>query len=68
MNAVFPSFALAFGLSAALVPLCRVLARRFGVVAHPRDDRWHRTTVPLLGGLALALALAIGTVAMGLAR
>ena len=36
------SFALAFVLAAALVPLCRLLARRTGVVAQPRDDRWHR--------------------------
>jgi UDP-GlcNAc:undecaprenyl-phosphate/decaprenyl-phosphate GlcNAc-1-phosphate transferase len=60
MNPLVQSFALGLGLSAALVPVCRVIARRFGVVAHPRDDRWHRTTVPLLGGLALAVTLLVG--------
>ncbi len=63
MNPLVQSFALGLGLSAALVPVCRVIARRFGVVAHPRDDRWHRTTVPLLGGLALAVTLLVGMLA-----
>src|SRR5688572_7852427 len=67
MNPLVQSFALGLGLSAALVPVCRVIARRCGVVAHPRDDRWHRTTVPLLGGLALAVTLLVGMLATGAA-
>ena len=67
MNPLVQSFALGLGLSAALVPVCRVIARRFGVVAHPRDDRWHRTTVPLLGGLALAVTLLVGMLVTGAA-
>ena len=48
-------------LSVAFVPLCRVMARRTGLVAHPRNDRWHREIVPLLGGVAIALATLVGT-------
>jgi UDP-N-acetylmuramyl pentapeptide phosphotransferase/UDP-N-acetylglucosamine-1-phosphate transferase len=39
-----------FVLALVLVPLCRILATRTGMVAHPRNDRWHRQVVPLLGG------------------
>jgi UDP-GlcNAc:undecaprenyl-phosphate GlcNAc-1-phosphate transferase len=46
----------AFGLSLALVLICERLARRFGVVARPTADRWHRQTVPLLGGVAIVVA------------
>jgi UDP-GlcNAc:undecaprenyl-phosphate GlcNAc-1-phosphate transferase len=68
MTLVLPPLLLGFGLAAALVPGCRVLARRRGVVAHPRDDRWHRQSVPLLGGLAIASAVLIGAFVFGLAR
>ena len=65
------TMALPFGiglvLSAALVPLSRILAIRMGVVAHPRNDRWHRTVVPLLGGVAIGLALLIGSLLYGIA-
>ena len=40
-------------LAVALVPLCRIIAKRTGAVAHPRNDRWHRHTIPLLGGVAI---------------
>lgn len=48
----------AFALSACLTLLCMPLARRLGAVARPRNDRWHRTEIPLLGGIAIV----IGTV------
>jgi UDP-GlcNAc:undecaprenyl-phosphate GlcNAc-1-phosphate transferase len=37
----------------ALTFLVRPLAVRVGVVAKPSSDRWHRTVVPLLGGVAV---------------
>jgi UDP-GlcNAc:undecaprenyl-phosphate GlcNAc-1-phosphate transferase len=65
------TMALPFGiglvLSAALVPLSRILAIRTGVVAHPRNDRWHREVVPLLGGLAIGLAILLGSLLSGIA-
>ena len=47
-------------LSLALVPLCRRLAARYGCVAHPAADRWHRQSVPLFGGVAIAGATLLG--------
>jgi UDP-GlcNAc:undecaprenyl-phosphate GlcNAc-1-phosphate transferase len=54
----FPSFdlipvALSFGLALMLTPLVRALARRWGVVARPRSDRWHQKPTALLGGIAI---------------
>lgn len=46
----------AAALSLALTPLCRVVAARLGIVAKPKEDRWHKAPTPLLGGVAIALA------------
>jgi UDP-GlcNAc:undecaprenyl-phosphate GlcNAc-1-phosphate transferase len=51
----------AFAVAALLVPLTSRLAFRHGAVVHPRADRWSRQVVPILGGLAVAIA--VGTVA-----
>ena len=56
-----------FILAVALVPVCRIIARRTGLVAHPRNDRWHRQIVPMLGGCAMAAALLAGTLISGAA-
>lgn len=53
---VVQPFLIAFVLAVALVPLCRRLAYRIGLVAHPRQDRWHRTSIPMLGGIAIGVA------------
>ena len=68
MNQVilFP-FAVAFLLAVLLVPLCRRLAFRLDLVAHPRDDRWHRTSIPMLGGIAIGLAVFAGCFITGIA-
>lgn len=67
MLLVFLPFLLALVLALGLVPLCRVLAHRTGVVAHPRDDRWHREAVPLFGGVAITVATAAGALMLGVA-
>jgi UDP-GlcNAc:undecaprenyl-phosphate GlcNAc-1-phosphate transferase len=54
-------------LSLILIPICRVVAIRTGIVAHPRNDRWHRQSVPLLGGVGIALATLLGAVLTGAA-
>ena len=41
---------------------CERVAPRLRLIAHPRDDRWHRERVPLLGGVAIMLAV-VGVVA-----
>jgi UDP-GlcNAc:undecaprenyl-phosphate GlcNAc-1-phosphate transferase len=60
-------FAYGFVVSVLLVPLCKKLALRAGIVAQPRADRWHRQVIPLLGGVAIMSALLVGTVATGVA-
>ena len=52
-------------LALVLIPICRRVALGIGVVSHPRNDRWHRKTVPLLGGVGIALATLIGTLITG---
>ena len=54
-------------LSLGLVPVSRVIAIRTGVVAHPRNDRWHREVVPLLGGVGIGLAMLFGAIFSGIA-
>lgn len=50
---------LAFMMSLALTPIIRLLARRWGFVAHPRVDRWHHTPTALFGGVGIFLAFVI---------
>lgn len=66
MNGVQP-FVAGLLIAMALVPLCRLIAHRTGIVARPRNDRWHRGTVPLLGGVAIAGAVFFGAVITGAA-
>ena len=35
-------YLIALALSLALTPVCRLLAHRFGFVARPKEDRWHK--------------------------
>lgn len=49
----------AFVVAMLAVPATSWLARRVGAVAQPRADRWSRQAVPILGGLAVALAVAV---------
>jgi UDP-GlcNAc:undecaprenyl-phosphate/decaprenyl-phosphate GlcNAc-1-phosphate transferase len=49
-------FALAFCASVPLVFGVRWLARRYGLVAVPRADRWHRKPTALFGGVGIFLA------------
>jgi UDP-GlcNAc:undecaprenyl-phosphate GlcNAc-1-phosphate transferase len=61
-------FLAAFALSSALVPVCRALSRKYGKVAHPREDRWHRRPVALFGGVAMGVTLVVCAFAFGLYR
>jgi UDP-GlcNAc:undecaprenyl-phosphate GlcNAc-1-phosphate transferase len=47
----------AFALSLVMVFACRLAALRFGYIAKPRDDRWHRKPTALLGGVGIALTV-----------
>ncbi len=55
---IFPVIA-ALALSLALTPLVRLLARRVGMVAKPKLDRWHKKPTALLGGVSVFLSVTI---------
>ncbi len=61
MFAVKPSNIVApvvsFALAAALTPVVRSLARRWGFVAKPKTDRWHKRPTAMMGGVAIWLAV-----------
>jgi UDP-GlcNAc:undecaprenyl-phosphate GlcNAc-1-phosphate transferase len=46
-------------LSIGLTPLVRALARRYGFVAKPKADRWHKKPTAMMGGVAIFLSVAI---------
>jgi UDP-GlcNAc:undecaprenyl-phosphate GlcNAc-1-phosphate transferase len=48
-----------FTLSAILTALAKRITPRFGLVAHPKADRYHRSVIPLGGGIAIFFTLAI---------
>ncbi len=43
---------------------CERRARRGGLVTQPREDRWHRAPVPLLGGVAIMAGVLVAMVAV----
>jgi UDP-GlcNAc:undecaprenyl-phosphate GlcNAc-1-phosphate transferase len=45
--------AASFLLAVALTPLVRAFARRRGMVAQPKVDRWHKKPTAMLGGVAI---------------
>jgi UDP-GlcNAc:undecaprenyl-phosphate GlcNAc-1-phosphate transferase len=63
----FLPFIAGFLIALALVPVARMLAHRTNIVARPRNDRWHRGTIPLLGGVAMAGGLFFGAVVLSVA-
>jgi UDP-GlcNAc:undecaprenyl-phosphate/decaprenyl-phosphate GlcNAc-1-phosphate transferase len=52
--------AVSFALALALTPLVRRLARRWGFVAKPKIDRWHKRATAMMGGVGIWLAV-VGT-------
>ncbi|HEY6118892.1 MAG TPA: hypothetical protein VIV66_02985 [Pyrinomonadaceae bacterium] len=51
--------AASFGLAVALTPVVRALARRIGLVAKPKTDRWHKKPTAMLGGVAIWIPVVI---------
>src|SRR5437870_12494141 len=58
-------FLVAFAAALALVPLCRLVAVRFGLVAKPREDRWHTREIAMLGGVAIAASILVSMLVFG---
>ena len=52
--------AVSFAVALVLTPLVRRLARRWGFVATPKLDRWHKHPTAMMGGVGIWLAV-VGT-------
>src|SRR3954464_15793003 len=66
MKPLLIPFALSFVIALLLTPLIRSLARRFGMVARPAHDRWHKRATALLGGIAIYFAVVLGLLVFAL--
>ena len=51
--------ATSFVLALLLTPIVRAVARRRGLVAQPKSDRWHKKPTAMLGGVAIWLSVVI---------
>jgi len=56
LSSVFWIFVASLLLSLFFTATVRRIAIRFGFVAHPQNDRWHKTPTALLGGVGIFLA------------
>jgi UDP-GlcNAc:undecaprenyl-phosphate/decaprenyl-phosphate GlcNAc-1-phosphate transferase len=64
MWSLTPLFA-AFLLAAAGTVVVRAIARRYGLVVAPREDRWHTRPTALYGGVAIAIGGVSAILALG---
>lgn len=46
-------FLTSFFFTFLLTPLVKSIAGRAGIVARPKEDRWHKNVIPLMGGVAI---------------
>jgi UDP-GlcNAc:undecaprenyl-phosphate/decaprenyl-phosphate GlcNAc-1-phosphate transferase len=51
-------------LALVLTPVVRRLARRWGFVAKPKIDRWHKQPTAMMGGVAIWLAVVVAYLAL----
>ncbi len=63
---LFTPFLVAFGAALILTPSCRRIAVSLGVMDRPGGKKIHVRPIPLLGGLAIALAQTAGVLAGGM--
>jgi UDP-GlcNAc:undecaprenyl-phosphate/decaprenyl-phosphate GlcNAc-1-phosphate transferase len=56
--------AVSFVLALGLTPVVRALARRWGFVARPKIDRWHKNPTAMMGGVGIWLAVVITWLAL----
>src|SRR5258708_37830589 len=54
-NLIPPAVSLVLALS--LTPVVRALARRWGFVAKPKVDRWHKNPTAMMGGVGIWLSV-----------
>ena len=56
---------IAFGVALLGTPIVRASARRLGMIARPRADRWHTKPTALLGGVSVFSALLAASLQQG---
>ncbi|MFS8084389.1 MAG: MraY family glycosyltransferase, partial [Acidobacteriota bacterium] len=61
-NLIAPAVSLV--LAVALTPVVRALARRWGFVAKPKIDRWHKNATAMMGGVGIWLAVVVTYIAL----
>ena len=61
---MIPLLLASFLTALALTPLVRALARRAGIVAKPKSDRWHTRPTAMLGGVAIFAAVVVPLLAL----
>ena len=59
LTAILGYFGASFFMAAVLTPAVRWAAIRHQWVARPRQDRWHKKTTALMGGIAIYIAVAV---------
>ncbi len=59
-------FSIPFCLGLLFTPAVRALVMKFGIIAYPRADRWHKSPTALMGGIAIFLAVIISAAVFGL--
>lgn len=63
--AALAAFIVAFLVAIVMTPVAASVARSWGVVSSQRPDRWGARPTPLLGGVAIALAIVVASVVPG---
>ena len=59
LSSPFSIAAISFALSIGLTFAVREFARRYGFVAKPKSDRWHKRPTAMMGGVAIFLATSL---------
>ena len=49
-------------LALALTPVVQIVARRYGMIAKPKTDRWHKKPTAMFGGVAIWLSVVVSYV------
>ena len=65
MRALATWFLISAASSLVLTPVCRVLAHRFGFIARPKEDRWHKRPTALFGGVAIVTTVVSAGLVIG---
>jgi UDP-GlcNAc:undecaprenyl-phosphate GlcNAc-1-phosphate transferase len=60
-SSFLPPVIAALLLSAVVTPIVAAVARRFGAVAAPKPDRWHKRPTAMFGGAAIFLSVTVVT-------